>query len=145
MWLFQNGNVTPFLVEEEAYEGVKRIADKVAEDVETVCGVRPRVYTGSAAQEKRMVLMATTGHSMLLAALAEQGMVDVSKVEGRREVYGIRLLQGAGEKIPALAGVEELLVIYGSDKRGTIYGMFHLSELLDVSPLFFWGDAVPQK
>ena len=48
MWLFEEGSVSPFLVEPEAYEGVKRIADKVAEDVQAVCGKRPNVHMGEA-------------------------------------------------------------------------------------------------
>ena len=39
----------------------------------------------------------------------------------------------------------ELLVIVGSDKRGTIYGMFALSEYLGVTPLVYFGDAAPAK
>lgn len=152
MWLFEEECATPFLVEPEAYEGVKRIADKVADDVETVCGKRPKVYSDAAVQEKHLVLMATVGRSPLLDALVRQGVIDVSNVQGKREVYGIRLLgkENADEReswqeIPELAQTEELLVIYGSDKRGTIYGMFHLSEVIGVSPLYFWGDATPIK
>ena len=39
----------------------------------------------------------------------------------------------------------EFLVIAGSDKRGTIYGMFHISEKIGVSPWVFWADAVPKR
>lgn len=152
MWLFEEESVTPFLVEAEAYEGVKRIATKVADDVAMVCGQRPEIFTGGVGRTKHLVLMATVGRSTLLDALAGKGTVDVSRVQGKREVYGICLLEkangeesGKWQEIPELAGVENLLVIYGSDKRGTIYGMFHLSELTGVSPLYFWGDAEPQK
>lgn len=152
MWLFEEGSVSPFLVEPEAYEGVKRIADKVAEDVQAVCGKRPNVHMGAAGWTKALVLMATVGQSRLLDALAVRGIIDVSKVQGKREVYGIRLLESANDgergkwqEIPELAQTEELLIIYGSDKRGTIYGMFRLSEMIGVSPLCFWGDAAPVK
>lgn len=152
MWLVEEGNVTPFLVEAESYEGVKRIADKVAEDVAMICGKRPKVYQNAVGTAKRMVLMATAGRSALLKALAVRGIVDLSKVQGKREVYGICLLEkanpeenGIWQEIPEFAQTEELLVIYGSDKRGTIYGMFHLSEVIGVSPLYFWGDTTPQK
>lgn len=152
MWLFQEGSVTPFLVEEEAWEGVKRIAEKVADDVETVCGNRPEIYQEGTGQARRLVWMATVGRSPLLATLAEQGILELSGVRRKREVYGIRLFERAKTEeesrlwnIPEFAQVEELLVIYGSDKRGTIYGMFRLSELIGVSPLYFWGDAKPGK
>lgn len=152
MWLFEEEHVSPFLVEPEAYEGVKRIADKVADDVEAVCGKRPIVYTGVTRPAKQLVLMATAGRSALLDALAARGVIDLSKVQGKREVYGIHLLENANggergnwQEIPEFAQTEELLIIYGSDKRGTIYGMFHLSEVIGVSPLYFWGDAAPVK
>ena len=38
-------------------------------------------------------------------------------------------------------GIENCLVIYGSDRLGTIYGLFHLSEILGVSPCHYWGDV----
>ena len=40
-------------------------------------------------------------------------------------------------------GVDRALVILGSDKRGTIYGLYSLSEHIGVSPLHYWGDAEP--
>ena len=36
------------------------------------------------------------------------------------------------------------LVIAGSDRRGTIYGIYELCEQLGVSPFYFWAD-VPVK
>lgn len=31
----------------------------------------------------------------------------------------------------------------GSDKRGTIYGVYDISEMIGVSPWYWWADAVP--
>ena len=42
-------------------------------------------------------------------------------------------------------GVEKALVIAGSDKRGTIYGMFDLSRKIGVSPWYWWADVPVQK
>ena len=33
------------------------------------------------------------------------------------------------------------LVIAGSDKRGTIYGIYDLSEEIGVSPWYWWADV----
>src|SRR5690606_25775486 len=38
-------------------------------------------------------------------------------------------------------GVNEALVIAGSDKRGTIYGIYGLSQLIGVSPWYWWADV----
>jgi len=40
-----------------------------------------------------------------------------------------------------LPGVERALVIAGSDRRGTIYGIYELSERLGVSPWYWWADV----
>lgn len=126
----------PILVEDCAYEGVKRIAAKVAGDVEKVNGNLPEVMN-SPGGRARLVLCATLGKSPLLEELVNTGKLDISEVQGKREVFGIKLVQ------KPWAEVEEALVICGSDKRGTIYGMFSLSEYIGVSPLCYWGDADP--
>ena len=44
-----------------------------------------------------------------------------------------------------LNGVDEALVIVGSDKRGTIYGLLHISEMMGISPWVWWADVLPEK
>ena len=61
----------------------------------------------------------------------------VSDVNGKWESYKLQVVKNP------VAGVEEALVIAGSDKRGTIYGIFYISELLGVSPWVWWADATP--
>ena len=128
----QFGENTYFYVEPEGFEGVRRIAEKAAQDFEAVTGIRPPVV-----REKRpgqMILCATLGKSPLARKLLEQGAL--SDLAGKREVYQLLLTELEGEKA---------LVIFGSDKRGTIYGIFALSEYIGVSPLCFFGDAAPRK
>ena len=139
-----NGYAVPFIVEESAWEGVKRVAAKVAGDVEKVSGSLPGIMCageegfGDVAQApERAVLCATVDTSPLIQKLDREGKLDVSRIRGKREVYMIRLVEEPWE------GTKEALVICGSDKRGTIYGMFTLSEYIGVSPLCFWGDADP--
>lgn len=36
-------------------------------------------------------------------------------------------------------------MVVGSDKRGTIYGLYHISEMIGVSPWVYWGDVVPEQ
>ncbi len=132
---------TVFLVEETAYEGVKRIANKVALDVEKVIGRKPQCVTsleGLQPENTQVVLCATLGKSTALEALIADGLVETEQVAGKWEVYGIKLLNSA-------LGGFEVLAIYGSDKRGTIYGMFGLSEYIGVTSLCYWGDVEPVK
>ena len=140
MMLAGNGRAVPFLVEESAYEGVKRVAAKVAKDVEKVSGCLPEIVAAVAAlKDTRAVFCGTLGQSALADELASAGKIDCSEIAGKREVYGLFLVEAP------FAGVENALVIVGSDKLGTIYGMFALSEYIGVCAMCDFGDAEPLK
>lgn len=146
--LVGNGRIAPLLIEACAYEGVRRIGEAVASDLELVTGHRPRVVTEKELDQKNgsggnqgegiadtVIFCATLGKSPLLERLAPC----LSGIRGKREVYQIFM---AEDPFP---GVKQALVICGSDKRGTIYGMFALSEYLGVTPLVYWGDSAPKR
>jgi hypothetical protein len=127
-------NKFTFVVEKEAFEGVKRIAQKVAADFERVCAVNPDITetVPSGADSENTVIFATLGKSGFLDDLIREGKYDPCVISGRREVFNIVFTDNA-------------LLVCGSDKRGTIYGMFALSEYIGVSPLHFWGDVEPNR
>ena len=60
------------------------------------------------------------------------------ELKGKREKYILCTIK------QPLEGVEEAVVIAGSDKRGTIYGIYELSSQMGVSPWYYWAD-VPVK
>ena len=149
---WKKGVMPSIVVEQSGYEGVRRIAGKVVEDIRKVVGERPEVITGKELADrhlKSVILCATLGMSPLLEELAQKGAADIGALyreaeEGsepvpKREVYLIQRLSDS------FHGAEEVLLICGSDKRGTIYGMFSLSEYIGVSPLCYWGDAEPVR
>lgn len=138
-FLVSERQVTPLVVENEAFEGVKRIAQAVASDVELVTGKKPAVMSSpQKADEASLcgVLCATVEHSTVLDTLEKSGKISLDEIRGKREVFTIQL-----------ADTEDgtFLVIAGSDKRGTIYGMFTLSEYIGVTAMVYWGDMSPKK
>lgn len=149
---FTKGNIPPIVVESCGHEGVRRIAGKVAEDIEKVSGVKPAVVSEQEITAKEggwIILCATLGKSPALDELAAKGLVDRDKLykEGNQrkwEVYQIKMISLKDEEVCGIRP-EGILLICGSDKRGTIYGMFSLSEYIGVSPLCYWGDAEPVR
>lgn len=152
MLQFDMGDIVDFVYEEEAYSGVKKVADWVRRDVRLVTDKLPRVRIArrgsleigasegeTADCSSGCVIFGTLGNSPLLDCMVKKGKLDVSRITGKREVYGFTILDEPVE------GIDKALVIAGSDKRGTIYGLFHLSELLGVSPFVDWSDVKPQK
>ncbi len=130
--MFKIDGKNVFVCDENEFSGVKKIADKVCLDVERVTGKKPKVDTTGSASESESLLFATLGKATLAEKLAsENGLTaEVSNITGKRECY---IFSVRSDKI----------IIIGSDKRGTIYGLFHLSELLGVSPLVDWAGVLP--
>ncbi|GAA0136191.1 glycosyl hydrolase 115 family protein [Paenibacillus sp. YSY-4.3] len=128
-----------FYREEEAFSGVNKIAQKVMHDVELVFGYAPQATTDRSQLGKNAILYGTVGHSLMLLELEEKQLINLSEIRGKREVFLFQVIDRPFE------GVEKALVIAGSDKRGTIYGLFHLSEQLGVSPLVDWANVKPQR
>lgn len=136
--LVKNGKAIPMLVEAESFEGVKKIAEAVAEDICLVTDVKPEIISEIAPAEA-LIICATKGKSAIIEDLESRGLFSTAEVAGKREVFKLQLVENPFE------GVDAALVICGSDKRGTIYGMFTLSEYLGVTPLVYFGDAAPAK
>ena len=106
-------------------------------DMELVFGAAPQAATDRKELGKVAVLYGTVGRSPMLRELEEQQRIDLTEIRGKREVFLFQVVAHPFD------GVEQALVIAGSDKRGTIYGLFHLSERLGVSPLVDWANVKP--
>ncbi|MGZ7441246.1 glycosyl hydrolase 115 family protein [Paenibacillus sp. TH7-28] len=131
--------VPVFYKEKEVFSGVAKVADKVRKDIGLVTGVLPETAQDVTALGKYSVIYGTVGRSPILEELSKNQKIDLSFIKEKREVFLFQLVEAP------FPGVSCALVIAGSDKRGTIYGLFHLSECLGVSPLVDWSDVRPAK
>lgn len=109
----------------------------LASDIEKVTGRVPSVSgNGSVPASCRYAVIAgTLGHSSLIDALVRDCKIDVSSISGDWERYAVRLVEAP------LKGVRRALVVVGSDRRGTAYGLLSLSRAIGVSPWYWWMDA----
>lgn len=76
------------------------------------------------------IVIGTIGKSAAIDSLIASGKLNVSEIEGEWEAFTVQAVDGA-------------LVIAGADKRGTIYGIYDLSEKMGVSPWEWWADVKP--
>lgn len=122
-----------FVIPEECGTGVKKVAGKVAKDVEGTLSFCPEICE-TVVPAKQAVIAVTAGSGKLAETLCSK-ISKLGQVEGKRESYAFIVAENPVE------GIESALVIYGSDKLGTIYGLFHLSESLGVTAMVDWGDC----
>lgn len=135
--LAHDGAVAPVVVAPDDWAGVKRAAGDVTSDLERVTGVKPALHLATDTPDgaSTAVLVGTIGHSRLIDDLVARGKLDVKAIRGRWEAFMLTVVKDP------LPGVSSALVITGSDKRGTIYGLYELSAQIGVSPWYWWADV----
>ena len=124
-----------FLVATNDWPGVIRAANDLAADVNRVTGKSPVIFNDPKSAGKNTVIISTVGKSEIIDRLIRERKIDISEISNKWESFFIQFVSNP------LPGVDNALVICGSDKRGTIYGIYDLSEQIGVSPWYFWADV----
>ena len=121
------------------YKVVNIAAQMLADDVERVTSARSTIVSATTLKKLHhgaTVIVGTIGHSRIIDELVRQKAIDVSAVKGKWESYIVTTVNRPGQG--------QLLVIAGSDRRGTAFGLMTLSETIGVSPWYWWADVTPQ-
>ncbi len=130
-----DGVAAALWVDTNDFAGVIRAAGDLQSDIFRVTGVRPEWLAGAEGLNPKVILAGTLGKCPLIDRLVREHKLDAQPIAGMWESFLIQ------EVAQPCAGVDQALVICGSDKRGTIYGIYDLSEELGVSPWHFWADV----
>ncbi len=136
--LFVDGTIAAIVTSPDDDTVCHIAADLLADDIERVCGAKPEVTQDMNGLSANVVFVGTLGKSSLIDRLSAEGKLDVSDVSGQWETFVLQVVD------QPVAGVEKGLFIVGSDRRGTAFGVFDLSEKMGVSPWYWWAD-VPVK
>ena len=129
------GKTAPIVISNDEFPGVIRIAGYVQEDLLKVTGEKPELLIGTVPSSGEFIIAGTLGKSTLIDQLVKSKKIDVSDIQGKWEST---LTQVVDNPFP---GVKKVLVIVGSDKCGTIFGLFSLSRGIGVSPWYWWADV----
>ena len=118
--------------DEKDYKVAAIAANMLADDIERVTGQRP----AQNGEGKSMILAGTLGKSRMIDGLVKRLKLDVSGIQGKWESFMITTADHPKTHTP-------LLLIIGSDRRGTAFGLTSLSEAIGVSPWYWWADVTP--
>lgn len=132
--LIADGNVPQILCEENDLKGISLAIENLSSDFEKVSGNRAPVIHSLESVASRPIIIGSV-QSQLIKRLISESKIQGSEIVGKNEKY---VMTTVSSPFP---GVDEALVIAGSDRRGTIYGIYELSEQLGVSPWYDWADV----
>ena len=118
----------PIIVDSEDFEGIHIAAATLAKDIERVTGREEPAISSEQIASQCVIIVGSVQRSKSIRHLASRGRVDVTIVEGKWETWCTALVDEPWD------GCAKALVIYGSDKRGTIFGTYSVSEQIGVSP-----------
>ncbi|NLA95055.1 MAG: glycosyhydrolase, partial [Bacteroidales bacterium] len=130
--LIDNGRPATILVDESDKTGVLIALKALQQDFKAVSGTEaPVIYEPG--QGKPIII--GTIDSKYISQIIKSKKIDKKELQDKREKYIMTVVS------EPVKGIDEALVIAGSDMRGTIYGIYELSEQLGVSPWYWWADV----
>jgi hypothetical protein len=127
--LVESGKPVQVISDINDYAGVIRAVGDLKDDFRKVSGNLPSV------SGKTAIIVGTAGKSAIIDKLARDGKIDKNELAGKNEKYVIQTIDNP------TGDIQKALIIAGSDKRGTIYGIYELSAQIGVSPWYWWADV----
>lgn len=121
---FKIGKASVYYDDEESYQVVRAIGD-LKRDIAMVTGLEGR---------QSQIVVGTYG-TKTISNLIAKGVLKEQDLKGKWESYVITVTDEVNPR----------LVIAGSDKRGTIYGIYDVSQRIGVSPWYWWADVPVTK
>ena len=132
--LISQSHPVTLLVADNDKKGVLIAASNLQKDFERVCGSKAALLNAPSPDTKRYVIAGTL-ESSYIKQIVKAKKIDEKELKGKVEKYLMTVVDNP------LPGVDKALVIAGSDMRGTIYGIYELSEQIGVSPWYDWMDV----
>ncbi|OQP61801.1 glycosyl hydrolase [Niastella vici] len=132
-------SATPIYVDAGDHWLVQKAAALLQTDIEKVTGKKPdTAHTHPRGTAKNIIVIGSLDQSLLIRQLVALKKLSVDSIKDKWEAFQLTVIPNP------FPGVNNALVIAGSDRRGTAYGVFELSKQLGVSPWYWWAD-VPVK
>ena len=137
--LASKGKIASILVSAADFSGVLRVVGHLENDLFKVTNLHSKKINSISDSGDYVVIIGTLGKSEIIDQLVSEGKIDDNQLKGKWEKFTTQIIDNPAK------GIKKALVIAGSDKRGTIYGIYDLSSQIGVSPWYFWADVPIKK
>ena len=136
--LVTTGEAAQLVIDPNEEEVISVVTTAFCEDIKSVAEVKPEIIH-LLSDESMPVIIGTLGKSSFIDQLESTGKIQTKEVRGKWETFCISVVDNPFPRI------KQALVIFGSDPRGTAFGVFELSRMIGVSPFVWWADVTPEK
>lgn len=132
------GKVSNIIYDQAENIAVIRAAKDLQSDIQKVTGKLPELSVTATSGEFEIII-GTLGTNRHIDHLISSKKINAKDLKGKWESFVIATLENPKSKS------KKQLIIAGSDRRGTIYGIYELSKQLGVSPWYYWNDVPIKK
>ncbi|MEJ6950956.1 glycosyl hydrolase 115 family protein [Natronospora cellulosivora (SeqCode)] len=137
--LFDEKNIADIFIDSEDYWGVKRAVKDLQKDFTRVSNKTPEIKEERDKCSSETIIIGTIGKNKVIDKLIAEGKIDVEGIKGKWESFLIQVVDSP------TGDIDKALIIAGSDKRGSIFGIYHLSQAIGVSPWYWWADVSSEE
>jgi hypothetical protein len=134
----EKGNCVPLFISNQDFPGVLKAFRNLRTDLKAVTGIEPSLTENNPVNGSMILVAGTLGKNSFIDELVASKKLNVSNIIGKWEGFLITVVE------KPKTGIDRAMIIVGSDKRGTIFGIYDLLQEVGVSPWSWWAD-VPVK
>lgn len=116
-------------------KGIVRAIHNLQTDFQKVTGSSPNLLNQISVSKAPLIIIGTNS---VIDELIKKKKINEKDLKGKNEKFII-------QNIKDFNGISEAIIIAGSDKRGTIYGIYEFSKQIGVSPWNYWADVPVKK
>ena len=132
------GGVSMIYVDEKDHAVVQKSASLLQQDIEMVTGKKPKLINTLPSAAKNIIIIGSD-RSSLIDQLVQTKKINLDKIKNKWEAYQVQTISNPTK------GIDNALLITGSDRRGTAFAVFELSGQIGVSPWYWWADVPVKK
>lgn len=137
-YLIAPDHSTSILINTKEKEVVKTVVEMFSKDMKTVGNAEVKTYISYSSEPSCLIVAGTIGTNTYIDSLISKGLFSVEEINNKWEAFKIRIYYPKNSQ-------QKILLVVGSDSRGTAYGILELSRLAGVSPWNWWADVTPDK
>lgn len=137
--LVTKGDAATLFIDSNEASVVKLVAAAWCKDINLLTNMKPGISFNTMQLTSYPVIAGTLNKSSLIGQLVRNKKISVAGIQNQWETFSIAVVNHP------FKDVKQALVIYGSDDRGTAFGLFELSRMLGVSPFYYWADVKPAQ
>ncbi|MFC2137509.1 glycosyl hydrolase 115 family protein [Bacteroidota bacterium] len=132
-------SATSIFYDSTDFKVVGKAVNLLASDIKNMTEKQPKIVSSNDQLKENLIIVGTIGKNHLIDKLIAENKLNVDSIKNQWERFIIQTVDNP------MRGIPKALVVAGSDKRGTTFGVFTLSQAMGVSPWYWWADVPVKK